>query len=956
MKSLETRFRALRSKVAGTHEINEIDGFVHDLGPTRAERADVVPANPWHQRILAELDFCLQMKAHAGTDVTKEVDAALAILEKAQEVEGAWPDSVCAQAEECLLPLAKEAHTYTLLLVGHAHLDMNWMWGWDETVATVVATFRTMLRLMDEYPEFHFSQSQASTYKIIEDYAPEMMPEIQKRIQEGRWEVTASAWVEPDKNMPCNESLMNHIVYTKKYLKEHWGIDPESLDLDFVPDTFGHSAFLPELDSLGGIKYYYHCRGVADTSKVLYRWKAPSGKELLMYREPYWYNSSIRPICAIGIPRVASLCGGLRTAMQVYGVGDHGGGPTRRDINNALEMQKWPVFPRIQFGRMRDYFKAAETVREKLPVLEGEHNAIFTGCYTTQSRVKKGNHRAEKALLNAEQLSALTVRELGGTYDERAFEKGWQNTLFTHFHDILTGSCVQDSREHAMGLYQEAISIANCRSVNALEKLTAEIDTSTLGKEEDITRSFAEGAGVGFGVTSGNIPTQENAVGMTRIFHIINTTGVERHENATLTVWDWPGNVNLLQVTDVDGNPLAIQQTSEWKHYWKHHYFNVMVTVTVPAYGYTTVVLGEKEPIEVTDSWMGNIMKDLFHPAFEDTVLENKYIRASFDCRSGELYSLIDKETGKECLREGETGGLRYIRAQKHSMSSWVIDRYLEVKKVTELVKFDTTKGPLYSGIVTEHKVENSRVTTTVSLGSEDKFLKVGLLVDWKEESKSKEEQPVLSYCLPISETTGRMFCDVPGGALWRQGKEQDTPCQRYAAAEMSDGRVLALASDCKYGFRLSRGDLMVTLINTADNPDPYPERGIQEIDLFIMPAVADAAILAKETDICMNPLQYVTNTSHAGTLPLTASLLQTEGDSVVFTGVAQRDGCLAVRMYEAAGKESPVTVTVRGLVAHAELTDLFGNKVDVPITVEKQKVCFKLAPYVQAELRIRNK
>ena len=950
-KTLEERFRVVRLKVEG---IRETHGFEMIGFPTPEEVHGTTPVNAWHRRILSELEFCLQMKAHTDIDVSVPVDKALTVLEEAQTKEGVLTDSVCKEAEACLLPLAEEAHTYQLLLVGHAHLDMNWQWGMDETVATVVATFRTMLRIMEEYPEFHFSQSQASTYKIIEEYAPEMMPEIQKRIQEGRWEVTASAWVETDKNMPCLESLMNHIVYTKQYLKEHWNVNPESLDLDFSPDTFGHSAFLPELSAIGGIKYYYHCRGLADSDKVLYRWKAPSGQELLMYKEPYWYNSEISPLPAIGLPRMATMCGGLRTGMAVYGVGDHGGGPTRRDLNRALEMQRWPVFPQIRFARMHDYFAEAERIRDALPVADHELNAIFTGCYTTQSRIKKGNRKAETALLNAEKLSAFAANELGTFYADRAFETAWQKTLFTHFHDILTGSCVQDSREYAMGLYQEVQSTANCRATQALETLAAVIDTSAIATEDDEV-SVSEGAGVGFGLASGNIPTSENATGMTRILHIVNTTGTERYENAKLTIWDWPGNLDLLEITDVNGNPLPFERISDRQRYWGHRFFDVLVTVKVPANGYTTVVLQEKNPVEVTDCYLHTRMIDRHHKPYEDIVLENAHLRACFDVRTGELCSLIDKHSGKERLREGETGGLRFIRVQRHGMSSWIIDRYLEVQKVTELMQVTPIEGQLRSGLKTEHNVEHSCVTTTVTLGSEAKYLKVEIHVDWKEDTKGKTIQPLLSYCLPLSDTTGRMLCDVPGGALWRPDQELDVPCQRYGAAEFADGRVLALASDCKYGFRFSRGDLFVTLINTADNPDPYPERGIQDITLFVMPAPADAAILAKETDICLNPLQYVTNTSHKGTLPTTGSFLQTEGDSVVFTGVAQRDGCFTVRMYEAKGEACPVTVQVNGDISNAELTDLFGHKLNVPVTVEGQKVCFTLTPYMQAELRISN-
>ena len=949
-QSLEKRFRLLRGKVEGLRNKSE---YEHTHIPTPEEQLQIVPVNAWHCRILSELDFCLQMQAHGGVAAADAVDNALTVLERAQAADGVLTDDACRQAEMCLLPLEKEARTYTLLLVGHAHLDMNWQWGWDETVATVIPTLQTVLRLMEEYPEFCFSQSQASDYKIIEDYAPEMMESIKERIQEGRWEVTASAWVETDKNMPCTESLMNHILYTKQYLKEHWGIEPESLDLDFSPDTFGHSAYLPELDALGGIRYYYHCRGIGDADMVLYRWKAPSGRELLMYKEPYWYNSSITPAPAIGLPRVAGLCGGLRTGMAVYGVGDHGGGPTRRDLNRALEMQQWPVFPRLRFATMHEYFAAAEHVREKVPLIERELNAIFTGCYTTQSRIKKGNRRAEMSLLNAEKLSALTAFQLGAPYASRAFEGAWQKILFTHFHDILTGSCVQDSREHAMGLYQEALAVANSKSAKALETLAAAIDTSSLTTEDDrFDRS--EGAGVGYGLRQGNIPAYESGTGMTRILHIVNTTGTERYENAELTIWDWPGNMDFMEITDIAGNRLPFERASGWQVYWGHRFFRVRVTVKVPAYGYTTVMLREKEDGEITDCFLRSLICERLHAPYEDIVLENKYLTARFDFRTGQLCSLVDKASGMERIREGETGGLRYIKAQKTIRSSWEIDRYLQVNKVTELVKVTPLNGHLNSGLQTEHKVDHSRITTTVTLGSEDRFLRVQFHVDWKEEAKQGEVQPVLSYCLPLAGTTGRMLCDVPGGTVWRPDQELDVPCQRYGAAELSDGRVLALASDCKYGFRLSRGELSVTLINTADNPDPYPERGIQDISLFLLSAPADASLLAKETDICLNPLQYMTNTAHGGTLPITGSLLQTLGESAVFTGVARRDGCLSVRMYEAAGQECPVTVRLPGAIKEAYLTDLLGNRLEVPVMAENQEVHLTLAPYTQAELRMR--
>jgi len=226
--------------------------------------------------------------------------------------------------------------------------------------------------------------------------------------------------------------------------------------------------------------------------------------------------------------------------------------------------------------------------------------------------------------------------------------------------------------------------------------------------------------------------------------------------------------------------------------------------------------------------------------------------------------------------------------------------------------------------------------------------------VDWKEEAANAEDQPLLIYALPLADTTERMLCDVPGGVQWRKAQDDDVPCQRYCAAELSDGRVLALAADCKYGFRYYRGDLSVTLINTGYNPDPYPERGVQDISLYVMAAPADGAWLARQTDICLNRLQYMTGSVHGGILPMTMSLLQTEGETAVFSGVSRWDGQLAIRVYETAGKACPVTVTLRTPAERAYAADLSGKQLEIPVTIDGSKVQLTLPPYHTVELRIQ--
>ena len=228
----------------------------------------------WAKRITSQLEYAVQLNKVLEHKYDRDLTEVLDFLSEGVAREGTITTAAAQEAEKRLAPLSEDAKGFRMLCVAHAHIDMNWMWRWEETVAIVLDTFRTMLNLMEEYPQFRFSQSQASVYKIVEEHDPAMLEEIRKRIKEGRWEVTASTWVENDKNMSNGESLARHILYTKRTLSGMLGIDPDSLNLDFEPDTFGHSLNMPEILARGGVKYYYHCRGY--DGYHLYRWKAPS--------------------------------------------------------------------------------------------------------------------------------------------------------------------------------------------------------------------------------------------------------------------------------------------------------------------------------------------------------------------------------------------------------------------------------------------------------------------------------------------------------------------------------------------------------------------------------------------------------------------------------------------------------------------------------------------------------
>ena len=941
--NLFQRYAELKQKVGGNREKRE---FEFTFGATVQEKNGITPPSAPIRRILSELDFALKLSRSRSGRWDDEIAGALALLEACMDEEGVLTRRACAAAEEKLLVMADAAKEYEVLYVAHAHIDMNWMWGWQETVAVALSTFRTMLNLMKEYPGFTFSQSQASVYRIVEEYDPDMMDEIRARIREGRWEVTANAWVETDKNMPDTESLIRHIEVTRNYLREVWGV--ENVQVDFSPDTFGHSRFVPEINTFGSVPYYYHCRGLQD-DLTLYRYRAPSGSEVLMYKEPYWYNSGVCPDNGTGAIEMERRCGGLKTSLIVYGVGDHGGGPSRRDVETVLEMQSWPVFPTLRFGTLHEYFRKAEAVREKLPVVDHELNAIFTGCYSTQSRIKLANRRAEAALLDSERMSAMAGRVLGAKSPADRFESAWQKVLFTHFHDILTGSCVQESREYAMGQLAQAIATAQTEQAKACEKLSQAVDTSMFPEDGCIRFTQSEGAGAGHGIASyAGVPNPERGAGKVRIYTIFNASAQARRELAELTVWDYPGNLDAIEVVDDRGEPMPFQMLDrEQVRYWDHRFVRLLVKCSVPPMGYATCAIREKP---LTDYPTHLLYAEREEQPNDPVVLENSRLKARFDTGSGMLRSLVDKSTGEELL--AGPAGLYLVRTEDSDTSAWRIGRYLGMEPVTGTSRVRVQDGGLRKKVIFDQKVMNSTVFMTVSLDEDDDVLRYGLEVDWHESCKAQPWIPLLSFRLPLKKHSDSILTDVPAGFAARPAREMDVPALSFGCAA-AEGATAALITDCKYGFRLAEDTLSVTLINTAGTPDPYPERGVHNIQLFVALTDGDAATLKRRAEALIRPLTAVPTARHEGKLPPVGSMMKVEAAHTLLSSVQNtRDGALTVRLFEGVGEPETVRLTVPFRPARAVLTNLNGEALG-EAAVSGDQVAVEAKPWSIVQVKI---
>lgn len=947
MNELAKKFTKLKTSIGGNREKT---GFEYTFGQPKEEQLHITRPSKANIRVISELEFAINLSEEMGGRFDGEIERALDNLLARIREQGVLTNQDCEQAEEILSPLEQAAKEYKLILASHAHIDMNWMWSFNETVAIVLATFRSILNIMNQYPDFCFSQSQAAVYKIVEEYDPALMEEIRARIAEGRWEVTATAWVETDKNMPDGESLLRHIQYTREYLSSVWGV--KHFDIDFLPDTFGHSANVPEIDCFGEVKYFYHCRGNAG-KEVLYRYRAPSGREILTYREPNWYNSAITPQIGAGLIEISRRSAGLKTGLVVYGVGDHGGGPTRRDVERAIEMMSWRIYPTIKFGTIREYFLEAEAVRDKLPVTDHELNYFAPGCYTTQSRIKRGNRRLEAALSDAEAMSALAGRKAGMRFESGRMKKAWQDVLFTHFHDILTGSCVQDTREHAMGLFQTSMATANTQIQNAMRMIGEQIDTSSIPVDIDAYNSQSEGAGAGYGIEHFvGVPSTERGSGRTRIFHIFNTQPQTRSEAAELTVWDWTGDMRLLQIKDYEGKELAIQLLDrEQKTYWDHKYFRILVDVTVPALGYTTVVLSQKDPETYPVYLQEHEQVSRF---FDDYILSNDRICVRLSSATGRIRSLRSVKDGREMIAEGKSAGLNLIETETATSSAWEIGRHLQEHPLERCITMEIVdKGPLRQSVRAVWKIGSSAAEILYSLDCHQTAVRMELKIDWHE--IGTDIIPVLDYRVPLAYRTNQFRYDIPAGTIVRPALNNDVPGLRYGMALCKEGPGAVLISDSKYGYRGQEDSLALTLINSSTGPDPYPERGIHSICLWLGISGGDPRETEAMAVSCNHRLFYQPSNCHHGTLPLEGSLMEAASDSVVISAVLPSgDGAALVRGYEVSGKTGRITLAFDHEITSAKAVNLFEKELPVPVHIEENRVTTEVGAYSLFELKVR--
>lgn len=359
-----------------------------------------------------------------------------------------------------------------VIMAGHSHLDVAWLWTVNEITRKCARTFSNNLALMDAYPDFHFTQSQAAVYYFIKEYYPELWPRIKEKVRSGQWEITGNTWVEADTNLASGESLVRQLLYGREFFLKEFGV---SSDIYWLPDCFGFTAALPQIIKRSGMKYFFTSKLTNnDTNEFpvsVFRWRSHSGDEVLAYMQKMSYNGEADAKYVTDVRKKNLQADLAEETLGCFGYGDGGGGCTYRMVERLRRYEKLPGLPRVKNGTAGEFFRAAEGAWDDLPVWDGEmYYENHRGTFTSQAFVKENNRKGEFRMRDLEILGVLA-----GGYDMEEYAALWRVLLTNQFHDILPGSSIREVFENTKQEYAAFREKTDAMKLALLEKLGASL-------------------------------------------------------------------------------------------------------------------------------------------------------------------------------------------------------------------------------------------------------------------------------------------------------------------------------------------------------------------------------------------------------------------------------------------------------------------------------------------------
>lgn len=802
-------------------------------------------------------------------------------------------------------------------LVGHAHIDLSWLWRWEETVADIATfTFKGTLAQMDKLPGLTFAQSQAAIYEAIEKDYPDLFQRIARKVKEGTWVPVGGMWVEPDLNMLDGESLARQLLYGKRYFLDKFGVD---VKVGWNPDSFGHNWQLPQILKRAGIDSYVfgRCAPGPDPTHVFW-WEGMDGSRVLGYVPPGWYNVDLGE----GTRKIlegARKNTDVRDFMLLYGAGDHGGGPRDADIVAIKKYRNDPNEPRLEFDVPEAYFKRIIEKAADFPVVKRELNFTFPACYTTQAETKKNNRQLESLLLAAENFSAVAVTSgYRDYYPERDLDEAWKIVLRNQFHDILDGSSIGPVYDEVAEFYGQARKRGERALDFSLETISNTIDTR----------------GEGFPVV------------------VYNPLFWERTEPAfaevvvppdAKTARAWAGTVRM---TDGEGKDVAVQVLEKRIEGVATVFRVVFIAEGVPSLGYKLyrVIPSEK-------AWAG---PEVVRAGARE--LENEFLKVRLDPKTGWVESLYDKRSGREVLA-GAANVLEAITDEPASMSAWelglkdTVGRAGENGAAFELVE----RGPVRVVLRVKSRFRDSTFEQDLTLYRGVPRLDCRMRLDWQ------ERNIMIKAAFPLDLKTPDARFEIPYGSIGRPADGTEVPALRWVdVSEQSGEYGVSLLNDSKYGFDVKGNVMRLSVIHGATAPDPEADRGKHELLYSILPHRGDwkAAETTRRGMELGRPLIARVPLVHSGTLSKVHSFVRVGPGNVILSALKKEMGYaergLVLRLYEIHGEKTEAKLEFPWPV-DAQETDLI-ERPSGKLLGSGAAISVPLAPYEIKTIRVVRK
>jgi alpha-mannosidase len=892
--------------------------------------ANLLPVLPTPRRDLLpkveEAVAAIDMKAlAAGNQVAFD-----ASLRKAQAILGTLHDALA---------------TVKIDETGNSHIDAAWLWPKTETVDVVKRTFTSALQLMNEYPDYTFTQSAAQYTEWMADKYPDLNAQIAQRVKEGRWEIVGGMWVEPDLNIPDGESLVRQLLVGQRYFQKVYGVTAR---IGWNPDSFGYNWQLPQIYKRSGLDYFVtqkmHWNDTNQLPFRLFWWESPDGSKVLTYFPTDYVHENLNPTrISADFAESAERNPGTTEMMDLYGVGDHGGGPTRAMLDQgdhwvAEGKKADAAVPTMRYHTAQHYFDDVEkTLNPDSPTWDYDRIAkgyvapaagadgtvgiptwkselyfeFHRGVYTTQAKHKEGNRKSEVATLDAEKLASFAWLQ-GRAYPADELTESWKKITFNQFHDLAAGSGIAVIYRDAAKEYAEVFHSDAEISAGALDTLSAEIDTR---------------------VKSG-VPVL-----------VTNAMGWPRSETVTLRV-QLPEDAKGVKLVDSRGRTLVSQVVKEDA---ATHQFTVLARVEdVPALGYS-VIRAEAGPAEES---VASELKEEENPG--QFVLSNGHVKLAIDRANGCITSLM--AGGKEYLAAGACGNqLQTFKDTPKQYDAWNIDPGTLDGTMTPVSEVDSVAlvahGPMRDTVRVTRTWQSSKFVQDISLDAGADEALVDNSVDWH------ETHVLLKAAFPLAAAGPKATYEIPYGSIARttertnswEKAQFEVPALRWAdLGNASQG--FSLLNDSKYGYDAAGNVLRLTLLRSPAWPDADADRGMQHFRYALYPHAGDwkTAMTVRRGYELNDPLKTQQVFSHTGAAPAEASWGGVENANVTLTAVkkAEDADALVYRMYEWAGTPTEVKLHVAPGASYAVESNLMEKVEGAHLSMSGDVVTVPIKPF----------